>query len=159
MKRTVFSGLIFLLILTGLFAITACSKDDDTAKEQAKKDEQIIKDYLAENEIDAQRHESGMYYLITKEGTGDQPTSTSRVEVFYKGYLTNGNVFDETTQGSVIFNLQGLIEAWKIGIPLLKEGGSGTFFVPSALGYGSSAVGSIPANSVLIFEIDLVAVL
>ena len=158
MKRAVFSGMVFWLMLTGFFMISACSKDDDTAEQQAKKDEQIIKDYLAENGIEAQRDESGLYYVITKVGSGSQPTSNSRVEVNYKGYLVDGTVFDETTQGAVTFNLQGLIEGWKIGIPLLKEGGTGTFFVPSALGYGPNPVGPIPANSVLIFEIGLVTV-
>jgi len=99
-----------------------------------------------------------LYYIITEEGTGEHPTATSKVSVFYKGYLTNGNVFDETTNGSESFYLSNLIEGWQIGIPILKEGGSGTFFVPSALGYGSQSTGSIPANSVLIFEISLVNV-
>lgn len=153
------SAKLLWLFLAVTLVFTACKKDDDTAAKQAEKDEQIIADYLAANSIDAQRHESGLYYLITVEGTGDQPTLASSVEVFYKGYLTNGNVFDETTQGPVVFPLSNLITGWQIGMPLLKEGGSGTFFLPSALGYGSSATGSIPANSVLIFEIDLVTVL
>ncbi|MBE0637028.1 MAG: FKBP-type peptidyl-prolyl cis-trans isomerase [Bacteroidales bacterium] len=147
------------LFLAGILIFTACKKDDDTAAKQAAKDEQIIADYLAANSIEAQRHESGLYYLITDAGTGEQPTINSTVEVFYKGYLTNGTIFDQTTNGSVTFPLKNLIEGWQIGIPMLKEGGSGTFFLPSALGYGSSATGSIPANSVLIFEIDLVTVL
>ncbi len=147
------------IFLVGIILTTACSKDDDTAAKQAEKDEQIIADYLAANSIDAQRHESGLYFLITNEGSGEQPTINSTVEVFYKGYLTNGSIFDQTTQGPVTFPLRNLIEGWQIGIPLLKKGGSGTFFLPSRLGYGTTGSGSVPANAVLIFEIDLVSVL
>ena len=148
----------FLILLTGLMLFSSCNKDDDTAEKQAEIDDQIILDYLETNNIDAQPYQSGLYYLITKEGTGDYPNAGSTVEVFYKGYLTNGNIFDQTTSGPKSFQLQGLIVAWQMGIPLLREGGSGTFFVPSALGYGSGETSSIPPNSVLIFEIDLVSI-
>ncbi len=78
------------------------------------------------------------------------------MKVKYKGYLTDGTVFDQTTGSlSATFSLSGLIEGWQEGIPLLKKGGKGTFFLPSALGYGPSGAGSIPPNTVLIFEIEL----
>lgn len=155
-KKTPFQ--LLLILMTGAVFLAACKKDDGDAAKQAEIDEQIILDYIAANNIAAQRHESGLYYLITKEGTGEHPEISSTIEIFYKGYLTNGNVFDQTTHGSVVFSLQNLIKGWKIGIPLLKAGGSGIFLLPSALGYGASGSGSIPPNAVLIFEIDLVAV-
>ena len=74
--------------------------------------------------------------------------------VNYKGYLLNKNVFDQSTK-PVQFPLSNLIEGWKICIPLLQKGGKGTFFIPSQLGYGPSGTGSIPGNSVLVFEIEL----
>lgn len=147
-----------LIIVLGLITIQSCKKDD-TAEKQAAIDDQIILDYLAANNIQAEKHESGLYYVITVEGNGDQPNNYSTVEVFYKGYLTNGDVFDQTTNAPYTSFLQNLITGWQIGIPLLKEGGSGTFFIPSALGYGDQATSDIPANSVLIFEIDLVSIL
>ncbi|MFP4469813.1 MAG: FKBP-type peptidyl-prolyl cis-trans isomerase [Bacteroidales bacterium] len=149
--------LLSLLMLAGLFALTACKKDDDNNK-QAEIDEHIILDYLADHNLTAQRDPSGVYYIITEEGNGEHPTAQSTVSVYYKGYLTDGSVFDQTNVGTATFNLQGLIEGWKIAIPLLKEGGEGTFFIPSGLGYGSGARPGIPANSVLIFEIELVEV-
>jgi len=79
------------------------------------------------------------------------------VEVLYKGMLTNGEVFDETPSNSPkSFPLKNLIEGWQIGIPFLQKGGSGSFYVPSGLGYGSRTLPDIPANSVLIFDITLV---
>ncbi|NCA85504.1 MAG: peptidylprolyl isomerase [Clostridia bacterium] len=146
-----------LMLLAATSLLLSCSKKDDAGEKQAALDEQIIQDYLAQNNITAERHTSGIYYKITTYGAGATPTPNSLVEVFYKGYLTNGNIFDKTTNASVQFPLSQLIEGWQIAIPLLQEGGSGTFFIPSALGYpnGSS---NIPPHSVLIFEIDLVSV-
>lgn len=86
-------------------------------------------------------------------------TVNSTVKVLYKGYLTNGEIFDQTNQDARVFKLKNLIEGWRIGIPLLKEGGSGIFLLPSAMGYGSNQVGAIPPNSVIIFEIELLSIL
>ncbi len=147
--------LMIILAATSLL-LSGCKKDDSDEK-QAQIDEQVIQDYLAENNITAERHASGIYYKITVLGTGEHPTRNSTVEVFYKGYLTNGNIFDQTTIGPFISPLANLIEGWKIAIPLLLKGGSGTFFIPSALGYPKGAP-NIPPHSVLIFEIDLVSV-
>ncbi|MBT3210227.1 MAG: peptidylprolyl isomerase [Bacteroidetes bacterium] len=140
------------LFYLGLFILAFSSCEKET---QSEIDEQKIKSYLTENEIDATAHDSGIYFIITKEGTGGSPNISSSVEVNYKGYLTDGSVFDETSGNSAIFPLQNLILGWQIGIPLLEKGGEGTFFIPSELGYGTQAIGSIPANSVLIFEIEL----
>jgi FKBP-type peptidyl-prolyl cis-trans isomerase FkpA len=149
---------LLIATLSGLAILTACTKDDQGEK-QAEIDEQLIVDYLTENNIEAIRHESGMYYLINNAGAGLQPTVNSTVEVYYKGYFMDGNIFDQTTQGPVTFALRNLIPGWQTGIPLLKEGGSGTFFLPSALGYGTTSSGSVPPNTVIIFDIDLISVL
>ena len=144
------------LVLLGLLAMffAACSKDDDN---QDEIDDQIIQDYLNQHNLDAEEDPSGMFYIIHDEGTGAHPDLSSTVEVLYVGTLTNGNVFDETSGNApVSFPLQNLIEGWKIGIPLMKKGGSATFYIPSRLGYGSAAHYGIPANSVLIFDITLV---
>lgn len=145
------------LALFSLFFILFVGCKKDTAEEQAKTDDKIIQDYLADNDLNATKHESGMYYIIDAEGSGNSPSSNSVIEIKYKGYLTNGTVFDETEgNSSATMNLSSLITGWRIGIPLLKKGGKGTFFIPSALGYGSNATGNIPENSVLIFEIELI---
>jgi FKBP-type peptidyl-prolyl cis-trans isomerase FkpA len=143
------------LIVLGIVAVmfSSCKKDDES---QADIDDRIIQDYLKEHNLDAEKHESGLYYIITVEGTGEHPTLSSTVEVLYKGYLTDGTVFDETSDNApVSFPLQSLIAGWQIGIPLMKPGGQATIFLPSHLGYGSSPQNGIPANSVLIFDITL----
>jgi len=134
----------------------ACKKDDDN---QAVIDKALIEQYLLDNNIDAQEHESGLYYIITTEGFGASPTINDDVRVSYRGYFLDGTVFDQTAAGQTVeFPLANLIKGWQIGLPLLKEGGRGTFFLPSELGYGDRPPSGIPANAVLIFDIDLVDV-
>jgi FKBP-type peptidyl-prolyl cis-trans isomerase FkpA len=135
-----------------LFVFTACNKDKES---QAEKDDKIIQQYLADHNLEATKHSSGLYYNITKEGSGGHPTVGNTVLVNYKGTLTDGTVFDQSAS-TIELPLSNVIMGWQIGIPLLQPGGKGVFYIPSKLGYGSSSVGSIPANSVLIFEVTLV---
>ncbi|MBL7767238.1 MAG: FKBP-type peptidyl-prolyl cis-trans isomerase [Chitinophagaceae bacterium] len=144
----------FLWLLIPILALNSCSKD-----KQLEKDKKIIADYILQLSLNgAVTTSSGLTYLITQEGTGAYPTSTSTVQVNYKGYLTTGAVFDESTS-PVTFPLTNVIKGWQEGIPKLREGGKGMLFIPSALGYGAQAQSGIPANSVLIFEVDLLDVL
>lgn len=154
-----YSKSILMLMAAMAMFFAACDKDDDDAEKQARIDEQVIQDYLEANNINATRHESGMYYLIDDEGDGETPTAYSTVEIFYKGYFTDGSIFDQTTVGPATFPLQNLITGWQIGIPLIKEGGSITLFLPSALGYGERGSKSVPPNTVIFFDVDLITIL
>lgn len=141
-------------ILSLAILFSACNKDDNN---QAEIDDNIIKQYLLDNNLDAEKHSSGLYYIIIVPGGGPSPDINSSITIRYKGYFISGEVFDETSGSSTAtFPLNALIEGWQIGIPLLKHGGAGQFFIPSELGYGNQQKGSIPANSVLIFDIELV---
>lgn len=149
----------FVWVIIPLLAMGSCKKDESlTAEEQLEIDRQIIKDYLSDNGLTAQETSSGLHYIINTVGTGEHPNADDTVEVKYKGYLTNGNVFDQTQPArTYIAPLQTLIPGWIEGIPLLKsEGGEGTLLIPSYLGYGTTDLGSIPPNSVLIFDITLI---
>ena len=103
-----------LLVLT-LFI--SCSKDTETVTDYTAKNEQEIKDYLAKNNLTAQRSTSGLYYIINEQGTGTQPTAASNVTVAYKGYFTNGNVFDQSKAEGISFGLNQVIKGWTEGIP------------------------------------------
>lgn len=141
----------FLSITSMLIIMSACGKDDpDKIFEKDK--EKIIK-YLRENDIDAVEHESGIFYLITREGTGSHPTINSVVTLSYKGYLLDGKVFDS---GIYYNTLRSAVRGWQIGIPLFKRGGEGKLFIPSGLGYGEWPRGNIPGNSVLIYEVEII---
>lgn len=147
------SSIMFFLFA---FFLSACDKSL-SPEEQLKVDVEKIEKYLTENGLTAEKTSSGLYYIITKVGTSGSPTASSTIKIQYKGYLLDGTVFDATTSGqTATFKLTSLIQGWQEGIPLLKKGGKGTFFIPSGLGYGNDDKGSIPANSVLIFEITLV---
>jgi FKBP-type peptidyl-prolyl cis-trans isomerase FkpA len=118
---------------------------------------QAVQNYLSSNGLTAVQHCSGLFYTIDNPGTGKNPDACSAVAVTYTGKLTNGTVFDQ--HGSAVnFSLDGLITAWRVGIPILKEGGRIHLYVPPTLGYGSQQNGTIPPNSILIFDITLVAV-
>ena len=144
-----------LLVLT-LFI--SCSKDTKTVTDYTAKNEQEIKDYLAKNNLTAQRSTSGLYYIINEQGTGTQPTAASNVTVAYKGYFTNGNVFDQSKAEGISFGLNQVIKGWTEGIPYFKTGGSGVLLIPSHWGYGSTNNGPIPGGSVLIFDVKLISV-
>lgn len=145
-----------ILLIWGLIFFSACKKEEPV--DQKAIDEQIITNYIADNNLTAIATGSGLYYVMTTPGTGAQPTASSDVTVVYKGYLTDGFVFDQSKTGGLSINLNSVIKGWQEGIPLFKVGGKGKLLIPSALGYGANAQSSIPANSVLIFDINLTAV-
>lgn len=110
-----------------------------------------------------QKTPSGLLYVVNEEGTGASPKATDVVEVYYTGKLPNGTVFDSTELHggeAAKFPLNQVIPGWTEGVQLMKEGGKYTFFIPSNLGYGEQGVpqAGIPANSPLIFDIELVKV-
>lgn len=143
---------IFLAAFVCLLCFTSCKKDQD------EEDRELIEQYLVDNNLTAQSLASGLYYIIEEAGSGGAPTTSNEVEVYYKGSLLNGTVFDqrESTDDPLAIQLASTIQGWQEGIPLFEKGGKGMLFIPSALGYGSRSVGNIPANSVLIFEVELV---
>jgi FKBP-type peptidyl-prolyl cis-trans isomerase FkpA len=146
---------VLLIALLGvvLLSSNACKKDDDNTDEQAAVDKALIEDYISDNQLNALSTPSGLYYVINKAGSTDHPNIYSTVTVAYKGYLLNGDVFDENL--AFTYGLSSLIQGWKEGIPLIGKGGKIKLLVPSALGYGSQAQNGIPANSVLVFDITL----
>lgn len=146
----------YLLFASVATLLLACNKVD--VEEQAQIDDEIIQDYLDTYEIVAEKLDNGLYYSIEKAGTGPQPDEYSDVKVAYSGYFTNQGIFDESSDEGVTFNLQNVIEGWRVGIPLFKQGARGTLYIPSALAYGTSGQGSIPPNKVLIFDIHLIEV-
>ncbi len=148
-----------LLALISLLFVS-CLSDNEASKpvDYTVQNEKEIVDYVAKNKLTATKTDSGLYYVINEAGDGEQPTATSNVTVAYKGYFTNGNVFDQSNTSGISFGLNQVIKGWTEGIPYFKEGGSGILLVPSHLGYGSNDYSSIPGGSVLIFEVKLISV-
>jgi len=153
----------------------AKAKAEEAVKEQIAIDAKIIEDYLIENGIEAQSTPEGLYYVITKEGSGDLPLTGTKVVVNYTGTLLDGTMFDSSVEedakaGGVYregrdysapfeFPLgQGrVIKGWDIGIALLNKGAKATLYIPSGLAYGARGSGQVIApNSVLKFDVELV---
>lgn len=147
-----FTKYIFFLAIFTVFI--SCDKEDEDFQEQYDKDIALIEDYLAENNLTAEKTSSGLYYIITNEGSGAYPSVNNTVTVQYSGYLLDGTKFDSGTSS---FSLSGVIQGWKEGIPKFRTKGRGKLIMPSYLGYGTSGSGSVPANAVLIFDVYLIS--
>ncbi|MEB8344899.1 FKBP-type peptidyl-prolyl cis-trans isomerase [Flavobacteriaceae bacterium KMM 6898] len=147
---------LLALVFTILISCESDKKSEDI--DYVAKNDQEITAYIAENNLEAQKSNSGLYYVISEAGTGAQPTPTSNVTVAYKGYYLNGNVFDKSNAEGISFGLHQVIKGWTEGIPFFKEGGSGILLVPAHLGYGNNDYSGIPGGSVLIFDVSLISV-
>jgi FKBP-type peptidyl-prolyl cis-trans isomerase FkpA len=146
------------ILIVSLIVLSFVSCKKRKVKSQAELDEKIITNYITDNNLNATATGSGLYYVVHDPGTGAQPNSGSTVTVKYKGSLKDGTVFDKSADVGITISLNSVIKGWQEGIPLFKKGGRGILLIPSALGYGAQASGKIPANSVLIFDIDLLNV-
>ncbi|HEV7348565.1 FKBP-type peptidyl-prolyl cis-trans isomerase [Telluribacter sp.] len=155
-----------LLLLTLMLLASSCQNDDSTdpadcnlaipTTKAPQSEVTALKQYIDTNKINATADERGFYYTIHSPGTGAKPTLCSDVTVDYTGTLTNGSTFE--TASDVSFNLSRLILGWQQGIPLISPGGSITLYLPPSLAYGPQAQQGIPANSILIFKIDLISI-
>lgn len=105
--------------------------------------------------------DSGLFYNITKKGSGISPSIGSQVSVHYEGKLTDGTIFDSSYKRNepikFAVGLGQVIKGWDEGIMLLNKGAIARFVIPSELAYGSRGAGNvIPPNSTLIFQVELV---
>jgi len=136
------------VILLFVFALSSCKKDEDAEKQITK--------YIQQNNINAVKDPSGLYYQIIKPGSGTTTiNSNTNITIKYEGKLLDGTVIDNGGGKENTFRLGDLIEGWKIGIPKIQKGGEIRLIIPPTLGYGSRNAGPIPANSVLDFNIQL----
>lgn len=105
---------------------------------------------------------SGLKYKITQLGSGPRAKAGDIVSVHYTGKLTNDTVFDSSVKRGQPFSFklgQGqVIKGWDEGIALLNVGDKAVFTIPASLGYGERAMGKIPANATLIFEVELLKI-
>ena len=104
--------------------------------------------------------ESGLQYSIITEGEGETADSGNVVTVHYSGFLLDGTKFDSSVERDDPFNfLLGMgqvIPGWEEGLKLMKKGSKSRLVIPPELGYGGLSVGTIPPNSILIFDVELV---
>lgn len=122
----------------------------------------IVKPYPIEGKR-VYNHESGLQYIIVEEGQGERVKGNQSVEMHYTGYLEDGTIFDSSIKRNQPFSfklgLNQVIKGWEIGVPLMKVGDKMRLIIPSDMGYGDRAVGNIPPNSKLIFDVELLRIL
>lgn len=103
---------------------------------------------------------SGLQYEVLREGNGPKPSLNDTVEVNYAGTLIDGTEFDNSYKRgqSITFPVTGVISGWTEALQLMPAGAKYKLYIPYQLGYGTNDVGSIPAGSTLIFEVELLKV-
>jgi len=102
---------------------------------------------------------SGLKYVDIKVGTGASPKIGQMVKVNYKGTFANGNVFDESKDKPIEFQLGHVIAGWNEGLQTMKVGGKRKLICPPSLAYGSQGAGGvIPPNATLTFVVELIGI-
>lgn len=104
---------------------------------------------------------TGLQYEIIKSGAGASPKPTDKVSVHYKGTLIDGTEFDSSYKRNKpsAFPVNRVIKGWTEGLQLMSPGSKFKFYIPSDLAYGQNGSRSIPPNSALIFEVELLEVM
>lgn len=132
------------------------------SEEKAAKAKELGEKYrteFAKNE-NVKKTDSGLLYLVNKQGEGKKPVATDTVVVHYKGTLPDGTKFDSSYDRNepATFPLNRVIPGWTEGVQLMPVGSKFTFVIPPELAYGDQDMPTIPANSTLQFEVDLLEI-
>lgn len=166
--RTIF------LVLSLMFTLASCGEDAssfDAASlkaqrlanpaTQAERDKNQILDYAIQHQIPVKASPSGLYYHIAEPGTGEAFAKESVATLHYTvrrlhdGFETMSTRKNNKPYEYMLGN--NLIEGFKEAIPMLKQGGKGTFLIPSALAHGPRGAGNYyPPNTVLIYEVEVI---
>ena len=168
---------IFTILMAAGLMMGMASCNNNTSSEQTteettteadygqeiKDNKTIGREFLEENAKNDSviQTESGLQYMVLKEGKGAKPGPTDEVTVHYTGKLINGTVFDSSVERGepATFPLNKVIPGWTEGLQLMSEGSKYRLFIPSELAYGEKGAGQqILPNSTLIFDVELIKV-
>jgi FKBP-type peptidyl-prolyl cis-trans isomerase FkpA len=155
-----------------IFKLVSVKSKDEAEKDQRQAaeaqnvvDEKLITEYLAKNNINAQKTASGLYYVINKNGSGANIAEGQTAKVMYTGKTLDGTKFDSnidkefnhTEPLEFAVGRKQVISGWDEGLLLLNKGSKATFIIPSSLAYGDKSPSPlIPANSILLFDVELI---
>ena len=153
--------IIMLIIVLGL--IVSFFVRNNNNREVAKVNAVLAANFLADNKQAEGVIEtaSGLQYQVLRAGEGDvHPKASSKVKVHYHGTLLDGTIFDSSVDRNqpISFGLKQVIKGWTEGLQLMTVGEKTRLFIPAELGYGNSAAGKIPPGSLLIFDVELLAI-
>jgi peptidylprolyl isomerase len=152
---------IVLLIVLGL--IVSFFMRSNVNREKALLNNQLASEFLQNNKQveGVSETASGLQIQVLTAGDGStNPTANSKVKVHYHGTLLDGTVFDSSVERNqpISFGLKQVIKGWTEGLQLMVVGEKARLFIPAKLGYGNSASGKIPPGSLLIFDVELLAI-
>ncbi len=133
----------------------AAKKAEDDAKGNLEKGKKFLEENAKKDGVKVTK--SGLQYQVITEGKGDKPKASDVVKVHYTGTLIDGTKFDSSLDRKepAEFPLDHVIPGWTEGVQLMTVGSKYKLFLPSELAYGEQGAGSIPPNSVLVFEVEL----
>ena len=152
--------------LLGFFSLVATLGFAQGNPSQKYVDDKVLVEFFSDNKIKATRTPSGLYYVITKKGSGENAKPGQNVSMKYLGTFLDGKKFDANVDAN--FNctrpftfplgMGRVIKGWDEGVQLLNEGCRATLYIPSGLAYGASGGGPIPPNSILVFDVEVVSI-
>lgn len=148
-----------IIIAIGVYVIVR----NQSNKEAAELNLKLGDEFLAVNKLEegVVETDSGLQYKVLTQGSGtEHPKSSSKVNVHYHGTLIDGTVFDSSVERGepISFGLNQVISGWTEGVQLMVVGEKVRFYIPASLGYGNRSAGKIPPGSLLIFDVELLAV-
>jgi len=151
-----------LPLFISAFLISGCLNSDcqfevnyDGDSPQLSADIDSIENFLNENNIQALEDPSGLRYIIHEEGTGATADLCDVISFTYTGRLLSDSTIIDQSNTPFRIGLYRLITGFQIGVPLIKEGGSITLFIPSTFGYAQDSTDNVPDNANLIFDVQL----
>ena len=135
----------------------------DKSQKDAEENLTLADDFLTKNKTNdssVKETPTGLQYKVIQEGDGESPMADNRVKVHYTGRLMDGTIFDSSVERGepAEFGLRQVIKGWTEGLQLMKVGSKFEFFIHPKLGYGARPKPSIPGNSLLIFEVELLGI-
>ena len=151
--------LIILIIVLVIYGLKRAGVGGIRAEENMANGSEYLKKNLERPEVT--ETDTGLQYAVLELSDGtDKPSATDKVTVHYHGTLIDGSVFDSSVDRGepIAFGLNQVIPGWTEGVQLMSVGDKYRFYIPASLGYGNRRVGSIPAGSVLIFDVELLGI-
>ena len=145
----------FLIALTGIFIFNSCKTYTEEEKEAFNGEvDQLVKKWGLKTEVT----DTGLHYKIEKEGVGHNIKPTDKFALKFKGLLPDSTVFIEKTDTFKLHEpnvAKRVILGWREGLTYFNKGSKGVLIIPPHLGYAEKAIGKIPANSILIYEVEI----
>lgn len=145
------------------FQMEMMAKQQEKMRKEGEENKKKGDEFLAanKNKPGVQTTASGLQYKVIKEGTGPIPNEKSQLTVHYKGMLIDGKVFDSSYDRNQPYQLtiSQVVPGWQEALKLMKEGSKWELYIPADLAYGQNGMPpTIPPNSVLFFELELIKV-